>query len=190
MNHIVLTRYNNGIYDLPNADKWMAERAELFKHTRESVLSQDAAFDWFIFFDQKTPNDVMLDLCQFPVMYPIKGDVRSYVPKDWTITTRLDNDDLLRPNALSEIQNAAKLYKNMEFVIDIRFKKLSMSTGKKYDAPRDRANSPFLSLVSNQRNCYWKEHTFMPDHFKGVMIDQVLATMVIHKGNKTNGLKS
>lgn len=190
MKHILLTRYNNGIYDLPNAEKWMAERAELFAHTRESVFAQTAPFDWLVYFDPRTPDDVMMDLCVFPLMFPIKGDARSYVPNEWTITTRLDNDDLLRPTALAEIQNAARLYKNLEFVIDIRFKKLSMSTGKKYDAPRDRANSPFLSLVSDKRNCYWKEHTFMPDHFKGVMIDEVLATMVIHKGNKTNSLKS
>jgi len=190
MKHILLTRYNNGIYDLPQADKWMAERAELFKHTRESVLAQDAAFDWFVYFDPRTPDDLMLELCAFPFMFPIKGDARSYVPNEWTITTRLDNDDLLRPNALAEIQNAAKLYKRIEFVIDVRYKKLSMTTGKRYDAPRDRANSPFLSLVSDHRNCYWKEHSIMPNHFKGLTIDLDLATMVIHKGNKTNTMKS
>ena len=190
MNHIVLTRYNNGIYDLPNADKWMSERAELFKHTRESVLSQDAAFDWFIFFDPKTPNDVMLDLCQFPVMYPMKGDVRSYVPKDWTITTRLDNDDLLRPNALSEIQNAAMMWKNREFVVDVGYEKLNTVTGEVHASNRTRANSPFLSLVSNQRNCYCRPHTFMPDDFPSMKIHKTLATMVLHGGNQANTVNS
>ena len=190
MKHILLTRYNNGIYDLPQADKWMSERAELFKHTRESVLAQDAAFDWFVYFDPRTPDDVMLELCAFPFMFPIKGDARSYVPNEWTITTRLDNDDLLRPQALSEIQSAATMSGNREFVVDVGYERLHTITNRFHPSNRDRANSPFLSLVSNKRNCYCRPHTFMPDDFPSMKIDKVLATMVLHGGNQANTMKS
>jgi hypothetical protein len=190
MKHILLTRYNNGIYDLPQADKWMSERAELFKHTRESVLAQDAAFDWFVYFDPRTPDDLMLELCAFPFMFPIKGDARSYVPNEWTITTRLDNDDLLRPNALAEIQNAATMWANREFVVDVEYEKLNTATGECFASNRDRANSPFLSLISNKKNCYCRPHTFMPDDFPSMKIDKVLATMVLHGGNQANTMKS
>jgi len=190
MKHILLTRYNNGIYDLPNAEKWMAERAELFAHTRESVFTQTAPFDWLVYFDPRTPDDVMMNLCKFPLMFPIKGDARSYVPNEWTITTRLDNDDLLRPTALAEIQNAAMMSGNREFVVDVDYEKLNTVTGEVHASNRTRANSPFLSLISNKRNCYCRPHTFMPDDFPSMKIDKVLATMVLHGGNQANTVKS
>ena len=172
MKHILLTRYNNGIYDLPQADKWMAERAELFKHTRESVLAQDAAFDWFVYFDPRTPDDLMLELCAFPFMFPIKGDARSYVPNEW------------------KIQNAATMWSNREFVVDVGYERLHTITNRFHPSNRERANSPFLSLISNKKNCYCRPHTFMPDDFPSMKIDKVLATMVLHGGNQANTMKS
>lgn len=188
MNHVILTRYNNGIYDLPNAEKWMEERRELFMHTRESVYAQEVPFNWFVYFDERTPLSTINDLCEFPWMFPFKDDARNYRPNGWTITTRLDNDDIYLPNALAEIQTAASMFKGQEMVIDIGYEK--EKDGKLFPSNRDRANSPFLSLVSNRKNCYCRPHTFMPDDFPSYKVDQVLARMVIHGGNAANTVDS
>lgn len=188
MNHVILTRYNNGIYDLPNAEKWMEQRRELFLRTRESVFNQQVPFDWFVYFDERTPLDVIDDLCHFPLMFPFKDDARNFKPQGWTITTRLDNDDVYLPNALAEIQTAASMFKGREMVIDIGYEKIK--GGKVYPSNRDRANSPFLSLVSETKNCYCRPHTYMPDDFSSYKIDQVLAQMVIHEGNAANTVNS
>jgi hypothetical protein len=200
MKHVILTRYNIGLYSLPDADAWMRDRNKLFSKTCASVFDQvgNPPFDWFIYFDERTPDGVMWDLCPFPQTYPIKGDPRSFVPSELTITTRLDNDDLLRPNAIQAIQAEAQKWHDekprplnlRDFVVDIGYEKLDVATGVMHPSHRKRANSPFLSLVSRKKNCYCRPHTFMPDDFPSTKIDQILATMVIHKGNQANDLKS
>ncbi len=187
MRHVVLTRYNNGIYDRPDADEWMEQRRELFLKTRESVFNQDVPYEWFVYFDERTPQSVMDDLCLFPVMFPFYGDAREFNPDGWTITTRLDNDDIYLPNALKEIQTAASMFKR-EMVIDIDYEKVK--DGKIYPSNRERANSPFLSLLSDSKNCLCRPHTNMPDDFPSYKVPMVLAQMIIHRNNAANTINS
>lgn len=188
MQHVILTRFNNGIYDRPDAYEWMKHRLELFKATKESVLSQDAAFDWVVSFDERTPIELMDEVCTFPTMHPVTDLVQSFQPDGWLLSTRLDNDDILLPNAIEEIQTAAKMFKGREMVIDIDYRKRDFKGV--YPSNRPRANSPFLSLMSERKNCYCRPHTFMPDDFPSYKIDKVLAEMVIHDKNAANTVNS
>lgn len=168
----------------------MERRIELFKATKESVLSQNVPFSWWLSFDINTPLEVINELCVFPIMYPMNEDIRTFQPEGWVLSTRLDNDDILLPNALEEIQTAAKMFKGREMVIDIGYEKVVKATGEKIPSDRPRPNSPFLSLLSNKSNCYCRPHTVMPDVYPSYKVDKVLAQMVLHGGNAANTVKS
>ena len=61
--HVILTKFNTlpavggMLYDNPtDANLWMDKRMPLFKHTKESVLSQNGDFKWIISVDERTPG--------------------------------------------------------------------------------------------------------------------------------------
>ena len=63
MKHIILTRWNVGVYSenthgIKDIEKWMNDRHKLFEKTRESVLSQNVYYpiEWWLLVDPKTPQ--------------------------------------------------------------------------------------------------------------------------------------
>jgi len=190
LKHVILTRFNLGLYDRDSrtANEWMDHRMEYFERTRESVLSQDCEFEWILAMDSRTPNKYLHNIITDDRMTITRKDPRGYIPKGWTITTRLDNDDLYRPGAIDAIQSC---FETKELVIDLRYEQLCGNT--RFTSDRPRPNSPFLSLVSNTRNCYAREHSKMLDTAPGIFAsDKTLAYMVIHDknlGNKITGRK-
>ena len=202
--HVILTRYNwdNATQDFyethPNPKEWMKERYELFKATRESVLSQGVDFDWIIAFDKNTPPSYIKKVCSAPNMFPVFNDVRELVfdyPEPFIITTRLDNDDIYLSGALQSIQDA---FKPLTMVIDIDYYQFDLESGKMYTSERPGANSPFLSLVEQSKyvkTCYCRPHSKLPSGYPAkdglrevhsVKINKPLALMVIHGNNVAN----
>jgi len=189
LKHVILTRFNLGLYDKPGADEWMARRMPLFERTRESVLSQNEDFEWILSMDKNTPNRYLQSIIRDSRMTITHEHPNTYKPDGWTITTRLDNDDIYLPGAVKAIQNKAK---EMEMVIDLRYHQLykgeAWSSGTVKDGwERPHPNSPFLSLVSKDKNCYARPHTKMVGEFiSRFATNKILAYMVIHDNNLGN----
>ena len=210
--HVLITRYNwqnetndfygnNPILDTLGIDpkKWMKDRLELFKATRESVLSQGVDFDWIISFDGNTPVSYVKKVCTAPNMFPVYNDVRDLIfdyPEPYIITTRLDNEDIYLPGALKAIQDA---FEPMLMVIDIDYKQWDMDTDKYYGSDRDNASGPFLSLVEPKdyvKTCYCRPHSVLASGYPSKdgqkiairphKIMQPLALMVLHDHNIAN----
>jgi len=189
MRHVILTRYNIGLYDRPAAEEWMVQRMPFFERTRESVLSQEGEFEWILCMDPRTPNrwlqEIITDF-RMSIMYDHPKEFRG---KGWTITTRMDNDDIYLPGAVQAIQDS---FTEEEMVVDLKYHQLYngelWSSGRAVDGwERPHPNSPFLSLISNKKNCYARPHTRMIDDFKGRFASEdVLAYMVIHDNNLGN----
>ncbi len=189
LKHVILTRYNLGLYDKEGAEKWMAHRMPYFEQTRESVLSQEGEFIWIIYMDKRTPNRWLQEIINDCRIWVMHDHPNTYKPDGWTITTRLDNDDILLPGAIKAIQKRAK---EEERVLDLKYHQLYQgvlySSGTERDGwERPRPNSPFLSLVSKEKNCYARPHSKMPQDFDcRFASNKVLAHMVIHDNNLGN----
>lgn len=184
LKHVILTRFNLGLYDRPGAEEWMKHRMMYFEHTRESVLSQDCDFKWILCMDIRTPPEIL-----FTMMIDERQEImfkhpNTYKPDGWTITTRLDNDDIYLPGAIKAIQDS---FVEEEMVVDIKYQQLY--DGALYSSERPKPNSPFLSLISKDKNCYARPHSKMINDFKSKFAsDEVLAYMVIHDNNLGNKL--
>ena len=187
--HVILTRYNLGLYDRDDAEEWMKHRMPLFERTRESVLSQEGDFKWILSIDERTPFRWLADIITDPRMSILNEHPNTYKPDGWTITTRLDNDDIYLPGAIRAIQDS---FVEEEMVVDLKY--LQFANGELWTSgierdgwDRKRPNSPFLSLISKDKNCYIRPHTKMINDFKSKFAsDNVYAYMVIHDNNLGN----
>lgn len=182
--HVILTRYNLGLYDKTGAEQWMKHREILFRKTRESVLSQEGDFEWWLSVDERTPGWWLKKIFTDPRMHITFEHPKEFRCDGWVITTRLDNDDIYLPGAVKAIQSC---FETKELVIDLRYEQLC--DGDKSSSWRTRPNSPFLSLVSKTRNCYARPHSKMLTEAPGVFAsDDILAYMVLHDRNLGNKL--
>ena len=193
--HFILTRFNQGIYDRPDAEAWMEDRMELFKATCESVLIQDVEFEWVIEIDSRTPQSVRdvithdddrIDLFDSRITNYFEWFNRPNEP--WIITSRFDNDDIYLPGALRAIQSC---FTAQEIVIDIPY--YQKKGNDLYTSARPTPNSPFLSLIEKSdkeviRTCYARPHNLMSQDWPvGIFASRdVLAYMVIHGNNLGN----
>jgi hypothetical protein len=196
-----MTRYNNGIYDREDADKWMKDRFNLFKKTRESVLSQEGDFKWVISFDERTPANVINKICTDERIIVTHRDVRDYfegkrVDSEYIITSRIDNDDVYLPGFVKEVQSH---FQPQVYVIDIDYYQHETRSDKYYTSERFGPNSPFLSLVEPTdyiRTCYCRPHSVLLSGYPSIdgtlvkiaakKINKILAHMVIHSDNMMN----
>ena len=195
--HIILTRFNLGLYTdnpykIENPDKWMDTRIKLFESTAfPSIMKQtNRNFTWLMAFDLNTPERFtrLYDYCdkievcfEQPHLF-----LRNQEPEaEWLITTRLDNDDIIEPHFIDEIQ---RQFRAETEIIDVDY----IKTDFRFKAPsfRKRPNSPFLSLIEkwekNIITAMGYPHSTMPDYFPARKIDKVLAKMVIHENNIIN----
>ena len=190
LRHVILTRYNLGLYDREDADRWMKHRYPLFEKTRASVLEQEGDFEWILSVDERTPDRWVNELLSDSRMTASVEHPNKFRSEGWTITTRLDNDDLYLPGAIKAIQSC---FSTKEIVIDLRYEQIC--DGVRYTSGRSRPKSPFLSLIENgaKRTCYARPHNKMAEEYLGKFAsDKILAYMVIHDrnlGNKIIGRK-
>lgn len=129
--HLLLTRYNFRLYgpdrmqpeirdtQLP-PEGWMWHRYWLFREfCLPSVLRQtNQDFDWLVILDPKTPArhlrhiEAVLPENAEIIMCPTHDDISEEVNKrtrgEYTISTMLDNDDMLRKDAIEQIQQLAR----------------------------------------------------------------------------------
>jgi hypothetical protein len=189
LKHVILTRFNLGLYDREDADEWMKHRMPLFEKTRESVLKQEGDFTWILSLDKRTPNRYLQEIITDERMIVSHEHPNTFEPDGWTITTRLDNDDLYKPGAVEAIQRA---FRPVEMVVDLKYHQLvngeEWTSGGKADGwERPHPNSPFLSLISKEKNCYIRPHSKMINDFPAKFASKdVLAYMVIHDNNLGN----
>jgi len=197
LRHVILTRFNLGLYDSPGADEWMEHRLPFFEKTRESVLSQKGDFEWWLAVDSRTPGWWLKKIFTDPRMHITNEHPKEFRCDGWTITTRLDNDDLYLPGAIKAIQSR---FTHKEMVIDLRYSQLCdgvyYTSGIERDGwERQQPNSPFLSLIENgvTKTCYVRPHSRMLQIAKGIFAsNDRLAVMVVHDrnlGNKIIGRK-
>ena len=200
--HLILTRWNLGIYstDNPYRDKvgdvakWTDDRVRLFEtYCLPSVLDQTSqAFTWLMAFDPNSPG-WLLDkyehlegveiIFEQPHLWLRKQDPVA----EWLITSRFDNDDIYSPTFVEEIHGA---FREQEEIIDIKYQIWDTSTWAEYNSTRTRNNSPFLSLIEPwsalPMTAMGRPHTNMVDLFQNRRIEKYLATQVIHGRNIMN----
>ena len=120
--------------------------------------------------------------------------------KEWIITTRLDNDDIILPTFIEKIQAQ---FNERFLLVDTDGYQLDLRTGKHYDVARRSNNSPFISLIERTgevwnsmdgktiitdqvKTAMWCNHTNMELHFPSMKIPERLYKMVIHGRNIAN----
>ena len=106
------------------------------------------------------------------------------------VTTRLDNDDVLRPDFVSIVQEQAQSLDRG--VIDLSGIRVDTRFGKVYeDLVYQKVPSPFLSMVEikNCKRCrlasaYYDQHSLMHRHFPCHKLTEVGWVQIIHDTNK------
>jgi hypothetical protein len=106
------------------------------------------------------------------------------------ITTRFDNDDMLIPTFVAEIQSAAETTKFG--VIDMGGYRLDLRDGRAYrDVAYRKIPSPFISLVERKagKKCrlataYYDQHSIMQHHFPVTRVERPGWVQLIHESNK------
>ncbi len=217
--HYFLTRWNlldteNDIYNsVDDPHDWMRHRVALFeKYTLPAMMKQTCKdFTWLLAFSQKTPPDIIRryrNLRNIVVIFEYPTEwLRNNYGREWLLTTRLDNDDILLPTFVEKVQERVKeSTKKGSFrteIIDVMGVQWDMIGNKWYDSGRNMPNSPFLSLFENTKKPYlsghvgvglikgvktamYCSHSKMTWHFPAYKIPEELAIMCIHDRNIGN----
>ena len=198
--HYIFTRFNAGIYEREDAEAWMEHRMDLFEtYTLPAMQCQTCQdFTWLLYFDDRTPNDIIckydyIDNVQIIYEYHKDWIQTEVIDNPWVLTSRIDNDDYYENTFVEQVQDVAYDYVKTgkePLVIDVGGLQYAHKTGKFYTNERERANSPFISLLERNRGelytVYHCPHTHMPDEFASMKIYDNLSVMVIHDKNVTN----
>lgn len=193
MKHFLITRF---IY--PDDYPYMGERIELFNRcTLPSVQSQTCKnFTWIIL------GHPEIDLADIPHVFldcksHYKKDVVSALLKyiktiereddELIITSRVDNDDIILPNFIKNVQSLANK-KSDPFIIEFRGFWWDQRVGEMLKSTRyiNGITSPFLSLVERGKNIksvYFDNHGTMSKHFPVMKNENFGWIQTIHKHN-------
>lgn len=210
--HIILTRFN-----LPSRGRelklrqdthWLEDRFYLFETIcLPSVKAQTSQnFQWFIFFDKKTPDAYRLRAKRFAEEYKnitlfwlehegTSASIKRHIKKhadDGTqtlITTRLDNDDALNRHFIKSIQDIQPRLSQSERAIINFDDGITFFKGKTYKHT-DTSNA-FTSLIeplSDNSDTIWKkQHTELHTLAELKNIKQpAMWLQVIHGRNVSN----
>ena len=204
MQHFLITRYNlkkkdwskdkNGKEILTKA--WHDERARLFlDYCLPSVQAQtNKNFDWIVFFQEDLKHLISPEILNSKAFFPYFADsyedfefklwdVLNYYDDELTISSRLDNDDMVSPDFIADIQALA----TPDYCIDVpNGEKLYLDTGKR--KPYTVNNNHFISLCERKGE---KKGVFHRMHFEyrtypTIRAKKRLWTEVIHSTNKIN----
>lgn len=202
--HYILTRFNLELYQ-PNPYKvkekgeWMNNRIELFKNYLNGLIHQtNKNFTVVFAMDRKTPHHYLsqitflLDSIDVDYVYSFDKQPNVWIKEnkpdtEWLITTRLDNDDELKPNFVETIQNE---FREEEELLDV--KGIKMFEKKEYPYNRSGVGSPFITLIEPTEKCLTamhKTHSFMPTLYKSRFVGkELLFIQHIHNYNQSNSL--
>lgn len=115
--HYILTRWNlldakTDVYNFghKNPNEWMQYRIFLFdKYCLPSIMNQTCQnFNWLLAFSKKTDPAILKKYESFKNIQIIfehpTNWLRNNYSDEWLLTSRLDNDDILEPDFIEEIQ--------------------------------------------------------------------------------------
>lgn len=153
-------------------------RAELFEKTLESIKNQTCKDFLLIVIDTGIRH--CMEFCE------------SFIETPWVMHSRCDNDDLLHPDYIKEVQLR---FKPEKMVIDTKGLRVNDRTGEVVDFTfyNDKKTSPFLTVVEpnvNQRGPYSIKHGNFPLEYPVVMINKHLWCQRIHDNNKQMNWKN
>jgi hypothetical protein len=165
--HFVITRFNLRLFAFDKnkqstlSDEWLSHRFDLFeRYCLPSMAAQtNDDFVWFIFFDESTPDTyrqrieaARRECPQIRPCYIKGGDFFPYLMEqieadtDVLITTRIDNDDSFRDDALAIVRSQVSFAKSK---ICINFRYGLSCDGSKAEVFSQRFN-PFSSLIERR----------------------------------------
>lgn len=192
MKHFIITRFNYK-KNYPH----LAERLGLFfQLTRPSIKAQtNQNFEWLILCDY--PPVAVIEATYLPPgTYKgtrLTGNYIEYMKEktkdeDLVLMTRLDNDDILMPDFVDSVQNAAKNFGATNRLYEFWGYRLDLRTGKFY---RDewyhrKLTSPFLTLAQDPKKLktvYCTNHSKMWKKFPLTVIPTRKWVQVIHDNN-------
>jgi hypothetical protein len=221
--HILITRFNlrmeGGIWDRDQAgrlvltEEWMAERWSLFTaYCLPSVLGQSCRdFEWLLYFDDGT-SDIYRE--RLEAICEEHGNIQTFfVPSyrafgrhldswlaehpdkpDHLISSRLDNDDILHPEAMGRIQEEfnGQDYQPVNLARGCTFAPGPPAELSVYNYPR----GPFVSLIerwgtdTTPETVVHREHTEFLDLGPVVQIvDRPYWAQLIHQANLSNRMR-
>jgi hypothetical protein len=157
--HYIITRYNVKLEGraLPT-DRWFRQRWVLFeRYTVRSVLKQiNQNFVWLVLFQRGTQVPAYRGFVPLFVDDDWLTGLRGYLERvaagcDVLVTSRLDNDDLLAPGYVENIQRAIKW--PVGYYLDYTCG-YQIAGGRVYDL-RERCN-PFVTYVETGRETVYR----------------------------------
>ena len=218
--HILITRFNlphrwnedkqgNGILDTV----WLEERFNLFENfcipSIEGQTCKD--FEWWVYFDENTDSVFKKRIESIERKHPIfkpryeksYDDFEANMPieihnslkkenKDWLITTRLDNDDMLAKDTIAILQKKIN-YKN-DSLLEIPWGyTLELNSKPKPKLRKIKLElNPFISYVEKVekdrviKSVYFYEHTEWRDVKSIIVGNRPQWVQVIHDKNLFN----
>jgi hypothetical protein len=194
MKHFLVTRFN--YFD---SYKHMEQRLWLFnKFTRPSIEAQTSKnFEWLIL--GQPPLNIPIEEVKHSFHEVNKGimgiEYLNYIKEvtrneDLVLMTRLDNDDMLMPTYIEDMQKVAKqpnhIYEYMGYRLDTR-------NGAFYIDTRHSPTitSPFTTLASipsNLQSIYAHNHSHMWKFYKLHILEKRNWVQIIHNHNWVLGL--
>ena len=213
LKHLVLTRFNVAApgreQSISLKPGWLDGRFDLFeKYCLPSVKNQtNHNFTWVVFFDTATPSAYKQKIERLQRIYPFKAEftalfemdriVPSFLSRDngesWLLTTRLDSDDILSDDFVSNLQDIAA--KPKRIVINFycgTILSVTGSTAKVYET--EDVSNPFASLLepldSNSKSIWAVQHTAL-ESFAEVFHENAAPRwmQLVHGTNVSNRVK-
>lgn len=203
MRHLILTRYNIGLYgynpyQIADPDDWMKHRWKMFQATISGVIRQTCQdFQWHVFICPRTPLKWVCKLERELAAVAVVDTHHSlalsgydFGGKGTLITSRLDSDDLLLPGFVAAVQReAARNAVDDKFIIDVRARKKDILSGGTLPLRRVRPDSFFISLVERTPpylGVLHRAHSGIDQIFPATRIEETLAECRIHGRNLAN----
>ena len=211
--HLMLTRFNVASPGREQAIRlkpgWLDDRFELFrKLCLPGVASQTRQdFEWFIFFDEQTPDRYRDEIARLQTIYPFRAkftpmfEMDKIVPElvqrggdaEWLLTTRLDSDDVLAVDHVSRLRELFDTPRRQ--VVNFRRGAILSIKGEKPQLYRVADDSnPFASLMepmTADAGTIWAVKHVEIDRIAPVLqVEGAPAWLqVVHGGNVSNRVK-
>jgi hypothetical protein len=215
LKHFILTRFNvrvkewkttkNG--ELVLSEDWLSHRFKLFEtYCFPSVRNQtNQDFVWYVFFDTQTPEPYRSKILELHRVYSnfrplfindftellpvVRAEIRKSLTPENThvLTSRMDNDDSIHQEYVSEIQKTFK--GQSEILVDIiDGYNLSIEPTVKLGKIRSHLN-PFSSLIeeaNDPKTVLSRSHTDWTKENVLEVKNKRLWLQIIHEKNKVN----
>ena len=201
MQHFIETRFNISYSWIPAENRqnlnaeWLEYKLNLFlKYTAPSVLGQDRGnFYWCIFFDKKTPIEIIDKIKSVDKRIKTFNSISEYVKKrklfiknnDYFSISRLDSDDIYNKSFLTNINDFKT---NKDILYDINFYCIDEKTKNICHKKNTNLCSHFISIITRNKefNIYKNNHLKFFNNFCFYRDNSIMALELIHDKNIKN----